>query len=134
MKMEESKVIYLDEQLPPINELVLLVIVEVNHGKSTGSKLSINYDWGRRFEDGTWFTDNDWDEGQPWAIVAWMPEPKLPSEEEIRKHKIEWHNERQPKINWISDWSEDQINDHIKRMENYNANRQKTEQRSKNND
>ena len=88
----EYNVIYLDEQLPPVNEWVLLVIVEVKHFESTDSKLKINYDWGRRFEDGTWITDNDWDEGQPWAIVGWVAVPKLPSEEEIRKHNINWRN------------------------------------------
>ena len=90
--INNCKVIYLDEQLPPVGEDVLLVIVEVNHFKSTKSKLQINYDWGRRFEDETWYTENDWDEGQPWAIVGWMQIPKLPSEKEIRKHKINWQN------------------------------------------
>ena len=40
----EYNVIYLDEQLPPVNEWVLLVIVEVKHFESTDSKLKINYD------------------------------------------------------------------------------------------
>ena len=96
--MKESKVIYLDEQLPPVNQEVPLVIVEVDHGETTDSKLQIHYDEGGRNEDGTWWTENDWDEGQPWAIVGWM---KLPSEEVIRKHKIEWHNEKQPNINLV---------------------------------
>lgn len=88
----ENKVIYLDEQLPPVNETVILVVVEVDHGESTNSKLKIDYDYGALNEDGTWWATNDWDEGQPWAIVGWMPEPKLPSEKEIRKHKINWRN------------------------------------------
>lgn len=88
----KDKFIYLDEQLPPVEEWVMLIIVEVDHGESTKSKLRINYDWGRRFEDGYWLTENDWDEGQPWAIVAWLPMPKKPSEKVIRKHKINWNN------------------------------------------
>ena len=88
----EYNVIYLDEQLPPINEDVMVIVVDVEHYKSTDSKLNVYYDIGGRFEDGTWWTVNDWDEGQPWAIVGWMPEPKLPTEEELRKHKINWHN------------------------------------------
>lgn len=85
----ECKVIYLDEQLPPVNVEVPLVIVEVPHCESTDSELEIHYDLGGRYEDGTWWTDNDWDEGQPFAVVGWL---QLPSEEEIRKHKINWRN------------------------------------------
>ena len=99
--MDDSKVIYLDEQLPPVNQEVPLVIVEVDHGETTDSKLRIHYDEGGRNEDGTWWTENDWDEGQPWAIVGWMPEPKLPNEKEIRKHKINWNNEKQPNTNLV---------------------------------
>lgn len=88
----ESKVIYLDEQLPPVNETVLLVIAELDYDKTTENKFNIDYDFGGIYEDGTLWTVNDWDEGQPWAIVGWLKEPKLPSEEEIRKHKINWKN------------------------------------------
>lgn len=88
----ESKFIYFDEQLPPVNEWVMILIVEIEHGKSTKNKLKISYDAGIQFEDGTWMTENDWDEGQPFAIVGWMPLPQLPSEKEIRKHKINWRN------------------------------------------
>ena len=83
------KIIYLDEQFPPINVEVPLVIIEINHGESTDSKLSIAYDNGGLREDGTWWTENDWDEGQPFAIVGWL---QLPSEEEIMTHKINWFN------------------------------------------
>lgn len=82
--------IYLDEQLPPVEKWVLLLIVQVNHRQTTGNKLQMYYDWGRRFEDGTWITETDWDEGT-WAIVGWLPMPKYPSEEEIRKHKTNCH-------------------------------------------
>lgn len=88
----ESKVIYLDEQLPPVNETVLLVIVELDYDETPENKFNIDYDFGGRNEDGTWWISNDWDEGQPWAIVGWLREPKLPSEEEIRKHNIDWKN------------------------------------------
>lgn len=84
--------IYLDEQLPPVEKWVLLLIVQVNPKQTTDDKLQIYWDWGRRFKDGTWITETDWDEGQPWAIVGWLPMPKYPSEKEIRKHKINWHN------------------------------------------
>ena len=85
----ECKVIYMDEQLPPVNVEVPLVIVELKHGESTDSKLMIDWDAGGRYDDGTWWTSNDWDEGQPFGIVGWI---KLPNEEEIRKHKIDWLN------------------------------------------
>lgn len=93
--MKECKIIYLDEKLPPVNYAVPLVIVEVPHGESTDSKLEIHYDLGGRNEDGTWWTDNDWDEGQPFAVVGWL---QLPSEKEIRKHKINWRN-----VSWSMD-------------------------------
>lgn len=100
--IKKCKVTYLDEQLPPINETVIFVVVEVGHFESTDSKLSIFYDFGSRYEDGTWWIDNDWDEGQPWAIVGWLKlESKnkmkryikyapVPTEEEIRNHTINW--------------------------------------------
>lgn len=126
--IECEKIIYLDEQLPPVNETVVFVVVEVGHGESTKSKLRICYDFGGRYASGTWWTNNDWEEGQPWSIVGWLQLSSknkmkryikyapVPSEEEIRKHKIEWRNEKQSKINWISDWSEEQIKDYIKHM------------------
>lgn len=40
----ECKVIYLDEQLPPVNVEVPLVIVEVPHFESTDSELEIHDD------------------------------------------------------------------------------------------
>lgn len=87
--INDCKVIYLDEQLPPVNVEVPLVIVEVDHGESTSDRLRIHYDEGGLNEDGTWWTDNDWDEGQPFAVVGWL---QLPNEKEIRKHKIDWFN------------------------------------------
>ncbi len=119
----KEKIIYLDEQLPPVNQEVPLVIVEVPHGESTESKLEIHYDEGGRNKDGTWWTDNDCDEGQSFAVVGWL---QLQSEEEIRKHKINWHNvsdsmdnmlgrEKRTKINWVSDWTEDQKLEHLKK-------------------
>lgn len=90
--MKDCKVIYLDEQLPPVNETVLLVIAELDYDETPENKFHIDYDFGGIYEDGTLWTTNDWDEGQPWAIVGWMNEPKLPSEEELRKHKINWKN------------------------------------------
>ena len=108
--MKACKVTYLDEQLPPVSEDVIFVVVELDHGESTDSKLRICYDFGGFYPDGTAWTNNDWDEGQPWAIVGWLQLPSknkmkkyikyapVPSEEEIRKHEIDWRNENQQEI------------------------------------
>ena len=88
-----TKVIYLDEQLPPVNVTVVFVVVNVDID-NTNSKLAIDYDLGVRDEDDDLLLSTDWgdywNEGQNWAIVGWMPVPELPNEEEIRKHKINW--------------------------------------------
>lgn len=86
------KFIYLDEELPPVNETVVVVIAELDYGETPDNQFSLWHDFGGIYESGTWWTENDWDEGQPWAIVGWYREPKLPSEEEIRKHNISWKN------------------------------------------
>ena len=84
------KVIDLDEQLPPVNEPVMFVVVKEDNTNS------IYTDFVVRTEYNDFLTSTDWDEnlsgGQPWAIVGWMPVPKLPSEEEIGKHWINWDN------------------------------------------
>lgn len=81
--------IYCDEKLPPVNEQVVIIVVQVDHGQSTSSTLEIEADEGWLNEDGSWTTINDWDEGQPWAVVAWM---SLPDEVTIRSHEIKWIN------------------------------------------
>ncbi len=81
--------IYCDEELPPRNKWVAIVVVEVDHGQSTSSPLYIEIDSGYVMDDGNWSTSNDWDEGQPWAVVAWMP---LPDEATVRSHEIKWMN------------------------------------------
>lgn len=83
------KLIFCDEKLPPVNTWVAIFVVEVDHGQPTSSTLLIDIDSGYLMEDGNWSTGNDWDEGQPWAVVAWMP---LPDESIIRSHEIKWIN------------------------------------------
>ena len=88
------KLIYCDEKMPPANKHLAFVVVELDHGQPTSSPLKIEVDEGYVNEDGSWTIYNDWDEGQPWAIVAWM---LLPDEAEIRKHVISWRNEPKSK-------------------------------------
>lgn len=96
MTNEFMQLHYCDEELPPRNEWVVIVVVELDHGQSTSSPLQIDIDTGYLMEDGnwSWATRNDWEEGQPWAVVAWE---RLPSESEIRKHVIQWKNEPKSK-------------------------------------
>lgn len=88
------KLFFCDEKMPPVNKQLALVVVELDHGQPTSSPLDIEVDEGYLNEDGSWTTYNDWDEGQPWAIVAWT---LLPDEATIRSHEIKWVNE--PKSN-----------------------------------
>lgn len=83
------KWISVKEQLPEVNELVFICGAMKYNNES---EYEIFTDIGNLTYDGNWECDNDWDEGQPWAIVGWLTEPKLPSEEEIRKHNINWQN------------------------------------------
>jgi hypothetical protein len=81
---------YCTEELPPPNEWVAIIVVDLPHGQSTASPLYISIDEGYADEKGEWSSDNDWDEGQPWAVVAWA---RLPTESDIRRHEIKWENE-----------------------------------------
>ncbi len=80
--------------MPPVNKWVAIFVVEVDNGQPTSAPLLIDIDSGYLMEDGNWSTGNDWDEGQPWAVVAWMP---LPDEDTVRSHEIKWNNEPKSK-------------------------------------
>ena len=81
---------YCTEELPPPNEWVVLIVVELDHGQDTSSPLQISVDDGYIDEEGLWHLGYDWDEGQPWSVVAWA---RLPTESDIRRHEIKWENE-----------------------------------------
>lgn len=90
-----TEVIDIDEQLPPVNETIIFVVVE-EVVDNTNSKLKIYHDFGVRTEYNDFLTYTNWDETLSgryhWKIVGWMPVPKRPSEEEVRKHWINWDN------------------------------------------
>ncbi len=83
---------YCDQVLPNPGERVEVLVAELEHGQSPDdpdAKRSYDTDYGTMRPDGSWETDNDWDEGQPWGIVAWAsPYDVL----EANKHKVDWHN------------------------------------------
>lgn len=80
---------FCDEKLPETADIVAIMVAELNHEVTDPSKLDyVELDYGS-YEDGTWRTWNDWDEGQPWAVVAWCPVPGL---DEIKAHTIAWKN------------------------------------------
>ncbi len=87
--------IFCDERLPDTDEAVFILVVEIDHGGKTTDKFwNVETDIGWYHAEDTdfhrgWTTSNDWDEGQPWAVVAWMPRP---DESDIRKHRIDWIN------------------------------------------
>lgn len=80
---------FCDKKLPETTDTVAIIVAELNHGETDPSKLYyVELDYGH-YEEGIWHTWNDWDEGQPWAVVAWSPVPTL---EEIKAHNIAWEN------------------------------------------
>ena len=81
--------IFCDEKLPETSDTVAIMVAELNHEVTDPSKLDyVELDYGS-YEDGTWSTWNDWDEGQPWAVVAWCSVPGI---DEIKAHNISWKN------------------------------------------
>ena len=94
------KWIFCDQQLPKPNERVVLLVVELDHGQKPtdpDANWCIDTDFGSYHPDmsgvyGNWTTDNDWDEGQPWAVVAWATIPKPLPKPDITNHTIEWFN------------------------------------------
>lgn len=91
---------FCDQQLPKPNERVVLLVVELDHGQKPtdpDANWCIDTDFGSYHPDmsgvyGNWTTDNDWDEGQPWAVVAWAPIPNPLPKPDITNHTIEWFN------------------------------------------
>lgn len=89
--------IFCDQELPDYREDVFVVVAELDHGDNPSDPNAhwcIDYDVARLIEDGTWETVNDWDEGQPWAVVAWkhINVRTLPSKRVIKEHKNVWFN------------------------------------------
>lgn len=88
----ESCWTYCDQALPNPGELVVVLVAELEHGQSPDdpdAKRSYGIDYGTMNPDGSWETENDWDEGQPWGIVAWdSPYDAL----EANKHNVKWCN------------------------------------------
>ena len=83
---------YCDQTLPKPGERVMVLVVELKHGQSPDdpdAKRSYDTDYGTMRPDGSWETENDWDEGQPWGIVAWA---SLYDAEEASKHNVDWNN------------------------------------------
>ena len=97
---EVPKWTFCDQQMPKPNERVVLLVVELDHGQKPtdpDANWCIDTDFGSYHPDmsgfyGVWNTDNDWDEGQPWAVVAWAPMPKPLQKPDIINHTIEWFN------------------------------------------
>lgn len=67
--------------LPPEGEIVLVTVWEDrSYGKNTDIHYYVDlatFCKDAYFEEGSFMTSNDWDEGQPCKITAWMllPEP-----------------------------------------------------------
>lgn len=83
---------YCDQALPNPGKRVEVLVAELEHGQSPDdpeAKRSYDTDYGRMLPDGSWETENDWDEGQPWGIVAWASPYDA---EEANKHNVTWHN------------------------------------------
>jgi len=83
---------YCDQELPNPGERVVVLVAELEPGQSPDdpdAKRSYDIDYGTMLQDGSWETENDWDEGQPWGIVAW-DSPYDASE--ANKHNVKWCN------------------------------------------
>lgn len=89
--------IFCDDELPDYCEDVFIVVAELDHGEDPADPNAhwcIDYDVACLREDGTWETVNDWNEGQPWSVVAWkhITVRALPSKDVIKEHKNIWFN------------------------------------------
>lgn len=90
---------YCDKELPRPNEPLLLLVVELDHGQKPddpNARRWYDTDFGSYYPDmsgryGFWDTENDWDEGQPWAVVAWAYIPTYGTAADS-EHKVEWYN------------------------------------------
>jgi hypothetical protein len=89
--------IFCDQELPDYNEDVFIVVAKLDHGEDptdTKAHWCIDYDVACRNVEGNWVTWNDWNGGQPFAIVAWkhINVRTLPSKDVIKEHKNIWLN------------------------------------------
>jgi hypothetical protein len=79
--------IFCDEKLPSANEWVIILVAELDYGQAPSDS---NADWSLDTDEGcfdgkNWHTVNDWDEGQPWKVIAWSPK-SLPSLDVVKEH------------------------------------------------
>ena len=129
--------IWCDEQLPPNRDLVVLLVAELDHYQDPhdpNARWYIQTDFGSYCSDGDgryglWDTYDDWDEGQPWSVVAWMPIPddSESSESNVKKHAVNWYNNdghyldpmtmlaQQPKEPFMHDISEMEYYDELRK-------------------
>lgn len=96
--------IWCDNRLPTAEESKFqmdVLVAELDHGEDPEDP---NAHWfldidhatyvggGQGYAWSDWSTDNDWDEGQPWAVVAWRLIPKLPDVDQVKYRDIKWLN------------------------------------------
>lgn len=96
--------IWCDNRLPTAEEAkyeLEILVAELDHGEDPTDP---NAHWcidddratyvgdGQGYAGSDWFTDNDWDEGQPWAVVAWRPIRKLPDVDRVKYRDLKWLN------------------------------------------
>ena len=80
--------IYVDQALPGDGETVAVLVASMWESPL----FDLYTDAAELDDEGNWHTWNDWDEGQPWAIIAWQPLPKMPNRDEISQHHYLWFN------------------------------------------
>lgn len=96
--------IWCDDRYPNAEEAKFqmdIIVAELNHGEDPADP---NAHWcldidhatycgnGEGYFGSNWYPDNDWDEGQPWAVVAWRLIPKLPDVDQVKYRNIKWLN------------------------------------------
>lgn len=94
--------IYCDERLPSNSDMVEILVAELDHcekPEDENAHWNIEIDCGEYDELNAddrhqgWTTFNDWDEGQPWAVVAWRPIPRCYVDKYVIRHRdIRWCN------------------------------------------
>lgn len=94
--------IYCDERLPSNSDMVEILVAELDHGEKPEDEnahwnIEIDCGWFEEHDADDrhrgWTTVDDWDEGQPWAVVAWRPIPRCYVDKyDIRHRDIRWCN------------------------------------------
>lgn len=87
MEREMIDWVFCDDRLPPVDKWVIILVAELDHGEDP---LDTNAHWYLDTDEGSfngknWDTVNDWDEGQPWQVIAWAKK-SIPSLDVIKKH------------------------------------------------